>query len=119
MSQPSMINLLEAGIKAEELRQRTIASNIANAETPGYRRVDVKFEQALTRALDSSGRIDLDQVEPEFYYPNDPALKADGNNVSMEAEIGDLVRTSLRYTTYVRLLHKKLAQIEAAMHERT
>ena len=87
-----MINLLEAGIRAEELRQRTIASNIANIETPGYRRVDVRFEQSLAKALDSPGGLDHDALEPELCRPNDTPLKANGNNVSMEAEIGDLVK---------------------------
>lgn len=115
----NMIGLLEAGIRAEELRQRAIASNMANMETPGYRRVDVRFEQSLTDALNSSGKIDPKSLEPEVYHPNDPALRADGNNVNMEAEVGDLVKNSLRYTTYVRLLRKKFTQIETAMSERT
>lgn len=119
MPEQNVISLLEAGIKAEGLRQKTIASNIANAETPGYKRLDVKFEEALTKAMDSSGEVDLNEFEPEIYHPDDPALKANGNNVSMESEIGDLVRTSLRYTTYIRLLRKKFAQIETAMGGRT
>ena len=113
------ISLLEAGIRAEALRQKTIASNVANLETPGYRRVDVKFEQSLAKALKSPGELDLDAIEPEVWQPNNTPTKANGNNVNMEAEIGDLVQNSLRYTTYVRLLRKKFSQIEAAISERT
>jgi len=36
-------DFIEAGIKAENLRQKSIANNIANLETPNYRRIDVKF----------------------------------------------------------------------------
>ncbi len=115
----NIMNLLEAGIRAEELRQRTIAGNIANIETPGYRRVDVRFEQSLAKALKSPGRLDLDSLEGQVYQPDDPPLRANGNNVSMEAEIGDLVKNSLRYSTYVRVLKKKFSQIEAAISERT
>jgi len=115
----STIRLLEAGIRAEELRQRTIASNIANCETPGYRRVGVKFEQALAKALDRPGELDPDALEPEICRPDDTPRKANGNNVSMETEVGDLVENSLRYTTYVRLLRKKFSQIEAAISDRT
>ena len=39
----SITDLLEVGIKAENLRQKTIANNIANLETPEYRRIDVMF----------------------------------------------------------------------------
>jgi flagellar basal-body rod protein FlgB len=109
------VNLLEAGIKAEELRQKAIASNIANAETAGYRRVDVRFEQDLAKALKSKGEIDLDEFEPEVFHPDNTFVKSNGNNVTMEAEVGDLVKNSLRYSTYVRLLRKKFSQIEAAI----
>jgi flagellar basal-body rod protein FlgB len=118
MSESLVVNLLEAGIRAEAQRQKTIASNIANAETPGYRRLDVRFEQNLAKALKSDGRTDLDDCEPEIFRPNDSLVKGNGNNVTMEAEIGDLVKNSLRYTTYVRLLRKKFAQIETAISDR-
>lgn len=113
------MSLLEAGIRAEELRQRTIAGNMANVETPGYHRLDVRFEQSLAKALSSAGRIDPDALDAEVYQPNDPPLRANGNNVSMEAEIGDLVKNSLRYATYIKILRKKFSQIEAALSERT
>jgi len=114
----NVINLLEAGIRAEELRQRAIASNMANIETPGYHRADVRFEQRLAKALKSPSRIDPKAIEPEVYRPNDPPLRADGNNVNMEQEVGNLVENSLRYTAYVRILRKKFTQIEAAISER-
>ncbi len=115
----NIINMLEAGIRAEELRQRTIAGNIANIETPGYRRVDVRFEQSLAKALKSPGRLDSEALEPEVYQPDEPPLRSNGNNVSMEVEIGNLVKNSLRYSAYVRVLRKKFSQIEAAISERT
>jgi len=43
----NIIDFLEAGIRTESLRQKAIASNIANLETPGYRRLGVKFEELL------------------------------------------------------------------------
>jgi len=115
----SAISLLEAGIRAEELRQRAIASNMANIETPGYHRVDVRFEQSLAKALSSPGEIDADALEAEIYQPDDTPLRSNGNNVNMEAEIGNLVNNSLRYTTYIRLLRKKFSQIESAISDRT
>jgi flagellar basal-body rod protein FlgB len=118
MPELPVISLLEAGIRAEELRQKTIASNIANSETPGYRRADVTFEQNLAKALKSRGDIDLDEVEPEVFYPNNTLVKANGNNVTMEAEVGDLVKNAIRYSTYARILRKKFSQIETAISER-
>ena len=111
----NMIDLLEAGIKVEGLRQTTIASNMANLGTPGYRRLGVKFEEMLAKALDSAGTADLSDIEPELFTPNDTPVKSNGNNVDLESEVGELVKNSLRHTAYVRILQKKFAQIEAAM----
>ena len=63
----NIIALIEAGIKAEGLRQKAIANNVANLETPGYRRIDVKFEEVLAKSLDSSDLVDLSKLEPEVY----------------------------------------------------
>jgi flagellar basal-body rod protein FlgB len=118
MAQPvDVVGLLEAGIKAEGLRQKTIASNMANMETPGYRRLEVKFEELLAKAL-ASDAADLDDMEPEVYQPESTPVKSNGNDVSMEAEVGELLKNSLRHTAYVRLLRKKLSQIELATNIR-
>jgi flagellar basal-body rod protein FlgB len=107
--------LLQAGIKAEHLRQKAIASNIANLETPGYRRVDIKFQDILAKAIDDDGSFDPEKIEPEFYKPKNTPLRANGNDVSLESEIGHMVENSLRHKTYVRLLNKKYKQMEMAL----
>jgi len=109
-------DLLEAGIKAEGLRQKAIAGNMANLETPGYRRIDVKFEELLAKVLDSGGEADLETARPELYQPKNTPLQSNGNDVSLEVEMGELIKNSLRYTAYVRLLQKKFSQIEAAIN---
>lgn len=111
----NIVDLLEAGIKAEGLRQRTIASNMANIETPRYRRIDVKFDELLAKALKSSDAADLEKVQPEIYEPRNTPVGDDGNDVSLEAEVGNLLKNSLRHTAYVRLMQKRFTQIEAAI----
>jgi flagellar basal-body rod protein FlgB len=111
----NIVDLLEAGIKAEHLRHKGIASNVANLETPGYRRIDVKFEELLTKALDSSGAADLSEIEPQIHRPRRTPVKANGNDVSLEVEIGNMVKNTLRHKAYVKLLGKKYHQIELAI----
>jgi flagellar basal-body rod protein FlgB len=110
-----VIRLLEAGIKAEGIRQRTIASNIANNETPGYRRLDVKFEQLLSKAIDSSDPKEAAKIEPEVFQPLTTPLRSNGNDVNLEAEIGEMLKNSLRHAAYTRLLRRKFAQMETAI----
>ncbi|MDH7598649.1 MAG: flagellar basal body protein [Sedimentisphaerales bacterium] len=109
-----VVELLEVGIKAEGLRQQAIASNIANAQTPGYRRVDVRFEQILAKAIES-GRLDPNGLEPQVYRPMQSPVRPDGNDVSLEHEVGQMVQNSIRQRTFVRLLARKYQQASLAM----
>ncbi len=111
----SIVDILEAGIRAESLRQKAIANNIANLETPGYRRIDVKFEELLAKALYSSGPVDLDKVEPQIYQPNETPVNSNGNDVTLADEVGQMIKNSLRHKAYIRLLDKKYGQIELAI----
>lgn len=111
----NIVDLIDAGVKAETLRQKAIANNIANLETPGYRRVDVKFEELLARCLRSSGEFDLSEVEAQIYQPKQTPVKSNGNDVNLEAEVGQMIKNSLRHKAYIRLLSKKYAQIALAI----
>lgn len=112
----NIVDLLEAGIKTESLRQKTIASNIANLETPGYRRTDVNFEQLLAKAMDSSGKVDLREIEPLLHKPKNTPIKSNGNDVNLDVEVGEIVKNALRYKAYIRLLNKKYNQIDLAIN---
>ena len=112
----SIIALIQAGVRAESLRQKAIANNVANLETPGYRRIDVKFEELLAKSLDSSGSVDLSKLEPQIYRPRQTPVKSNGNDVTLESEVGAMIKNSLRYKTYIQLLKKRYQQIESAMN---
>ncbi|MHC4742668.1 MAG: flagellar basal body rod protein FlgB [Planctomycetota bacterium] len=111
----NIVDFLEAGIRAESLRQKAIANNVANLQTPGYRRVDVKFEQLLAKSLDSDGCADLDEAIPELYQPKQTPVNSNGNDVSLEGEVGEMVKNTLRHKLFVRLLQKKYAAMQAAI----
>ena len=110
-----IVGLLDAGIRAEEARQRTIASNIANIETPGYRRLDVRFEELLAKAMKSARAANASHVEPQIFQPRSTPVRSNGNDVNMEMEIGEMLKNASRETAFVRLLRKKFAQIENAI----
>lgn len=111
----NIVDFLEAGIHAESLRQKVIANNVANLQTPGYRRFDVKFEQLLAKSLDSNGAADLCEATPQIHQPKQTAVKANGNDVNLEGEVGEMVKNTLRHKLFVRLLQKKYMAMQAAM----
>jgi len=114
----NIVDFLEAGIKAESLRQKAIANNVANLQTAGYRRIDIKFEQLLAKALDSHGAADLDAIRPLIYQPRQTPVKSNGNDVNLETEVGEMVKNTLRHKLFVRLLNKKYLAMEAAINVR-
>ncbi|MHC4265406.1 MAG: flagellar basal body rod protein FlgB [Planctomycetota bacterium] len=117
-NQINIVDLLESAIRAESLRQKAIANNIANIETPRYRRIDVKFKELLAKAIESPGSIDLKDLQAELYEPQNTPVNANGNDVNFESEMGDMIKNSLRHEAYVRLLNKKYKQIELAISMR-
>jgi flagellar basal-body rod protein FlgB len=112
----NIIDLIYAGVKAQTLRQKAIANNIANLETPGYRRIDVKFEELLDKCLRSSEEFDLSDIEAELCRPKNTPVKSNGNDVDLEAEIGQIIKDTLRHKAYIRLLSKKYNQIDQAIN---
>ena len=120
---------LKKGLEAWALRQRAHAHNIANAETPGYRRVVVDFEAKLMESLQHCEEqltqtdpehlpgdlSDLQNLEPQVSRePIDP--NGNGiNGVDMDREMAEMAETQLRYMTGVELLKRRYEGLKAVI----
>jgi flagellar basal-body rod protein FlgB len=105
--------LLDAAV----LRQDAIASNIANAETPGYRRVDIApdFAQQL-KASARNGTLSTQGVTPHLAVdPNARSMKPDGNTVEIEKELLSLNRNSVEYDYLSEVVSSNLKQLKLAI----
>ena len=113
--------VLSKTLDATAARQKTIANNIANVETPGYKRCYVSFEQELQRVLDRKNGHEMRQalrtLTPTSEVDTVSPSRADGNNVNIDAEISDLAKTSLKYRAAAVLLEGKSAMLRAAITE--
>jgi flagellar basal-body rod protein FlgB len=118
MAKTGIVELLQAGLKAETMRQQAMANNVANLQTPGYRRIDVQFEKLLAKAIESGEDVNIEEIEPLLYQPKNTAVNHNGNDVNLENEIGEMVKNSLRYKAFVRLMSKKFSQIDEAVNNR-
>jgi flagellar basal-body rod protein FlgB len=110
----SAIEALEAGLRATSLRQALIANNIANLDTPGYRRKDVQFKEVLAKAMDT-GEADLDELNPKIVTPNETEVNAQGNDVDLDTEMGEMLKNSGQYKLFVRMLAKVYQRMNIAM----
>ena len=109
------MDLLTAGMRAEGARQQAIANNIANMNTDGFRRSDVNFDEVLAKALDKDGNLDTKKLEVEVYQTLNTPVNERGNDVSLDNEVGEMVKNTLRHKTYMLMLKKKYQQMDQAL----
>ncbi|MCA9263714.1 MAG: flagellar basal body rod protein FlgB [Planctomycetales bacterium] len=116
---PSQFDVLQHAVAASALRHKVIAQNIANVNTPGYQAREVRFEEALQRAVDSGGSEGLRGTEvDEFVDVREAAYSAvrqDGNTVDMDREIGNLNENVMKHQVYFQILATKFAQMRSAI----
>ncbi len=94
---------LQKSLQASVYKSEVINSNIANADTPGYKRRVVNFDSSLQSAVDEyrkTGVVDLDDVNPTT-TTEDITYRIDGNGVVMEQEMVELYQNAARYDMMV------------------
>lgn len=130
------IDALGTALRGLGLRHQAIAQNVANADTPGYQRVDVEFEGALAQALGQDEIAAtlpderLDGREAMGRFPHDRSLsldaeqqtgtvmRADGGNVDPDTEMAEMAANQLAYQTVSTMLGKKFGQLSYVINGR-
>lgn len=95
--------VLGLALDGVSLRQRTIADNIANVDTPGFRATSVDFETSLRRAVENGEITDgsTNGVRAET-SPTDTPVGANGNNVDLRKETLAAVQSQYQYQILTR-----------------
>ncbi|MAE20117.1 flagellar basal body rod protein FlgB [Candidatus Poribacteria bacterium] len=130
---------LKKALDGAMLRHETLANNIANVNTPRFKRSDVKFRTQLKSALDSmtennqlivrgtttnTGHIPigppvhLDQVSATIHRDTATSTRVDENNVSIDMELATLSGNAAYYSTMVRLLNDYYGNIQTVIQGR-
>ncbi|MGE5671106.1 MAG: flagellar basal body rod protein FlgB [Fibrobacterota bacterium] len=125
--------MLSKSLDSAMLRNRAIANNIANATTPGYRRVEVSFEDELRDALDRTrlqgsrtdrmhiplGRLDMESVNAKAYHPIDPTLASGVNNVDIDTEMAKLAENQIAFNYAVKYTQGIFKKMNSAIQGRS
>ncbi|MET4583999.1 flagellar basal-body rod protein FlgB [Conyzicola nivalis] len=101
---------LSSALDGLALRQRTIATNIANVNTPGYTSRRVLFEDALAKSVDA-GSGDIEAVTARSLEPT----RLDGNNVNLDTETLSNVDTVLRFQFASQAIGGQFSSLRTAM----
>lgn len=105
-------------LDASELRQQAIASNIANLETPGYKRMDIapSFTQELERASASGDAQSLASLQPTLTTDTTAtAASRDGNTVNLEKELMQMNQNAMTHTLETQMISGMLAKMRLAI----
>lgn len=123
-------NILQKGLDTAMLRHKVIANNVANINTPNFKRSAVSFESELRKALEGHGSIkarrihpdhlkfkeevgvDFGKVTPKTIRENDTIYRNDGNNVDINAEIANLAKNTILYESTFTLVNKRISSLK-------
>jgi flagellar basal-body rod protein FlgB len=106
---------LERSIEGAGKRHQALAANLANANTPGYQRVDVDFHGTLAAAI-GGGRDAIENVSLAA-APDASAgvTRADGSTVDVDSESAKLAANALEHQAAVQVAHARIGILRAAM----
>ncbi|MEH7828654.1 flagellar basal body rod protein FlgC [Gemmobacter denitrificans] len=104
----SSLRTAASGMEAQSARLRHVSENIANADTPGYRRKLISFREAVESGGVEPGKIRLDQTELQrIYDPGNPLADEtghyDGSNVDLVIEIADAREAQRSYEANLKM----------------
>ncbi len=88
-------------------RQKLSASNIANADTPGYKTKDIDFQQEFASMLNGE--------QPQTIEADGLPVKPDGNNVNVDREARMLAENAMRFNVASNLLRGQINQVREAI----
>ena len=128
------IDILQRTMDVGLTRREVIANNIANAETPNFKRTDVNFEASLARALASENApknleakmsssnhipfnrpVDYKNVQPRFALDYLTQSKNNGNNVDIEQEMMAATRNQMMYELMTATISSQFSRINMVL----
>ncbi len=117
------INVLQRASEASAKRHEVISNNIANVDTPNYKRQDVNFQNVLNGAIHNSStldeavaNIDLQTLNANVYTDGSAlSYRLDGNNVDIETENAYLAENQIRYYTLIDSITQEFSRLQSVI----
>ncbi|MCQ2537177.1 MAG: flagellar basal body rod protein FlgB [Lachnospiraceae bacterium] len=121
------INILNKAANASWTKNEIIANNIANVDTPDYKRKDMDFESTLARAISQKSTSNMDQKVKNVQgmalragvYTDYSQLsyRYDGNNVDIDTESAYLADNQLKYYTVLNSINQEFSRIKMVLQK--
>ena len=125
------IQVLDKVLELRSQKLHSISSNIANAETPGYARLNMEFEEQLREAVNGTSQTvthprhmphspgqEIESFQANFSREKDQSGIGDGNSVNLEQEMVDLAVNQIRFEAAILSLNKKFSMLKYVIQEK-
>jgi flagellar basal-body rod protein FlgB len=126
------LSVLERSLDTAALRQKVIANNIANVDTPDFKRSEVLFEDVLRESIGATNFIGLRtnskhipigkgvprNVMPEVVQDSRTIVNNNRNNVDIDLEMAQMSKNAMRYNVLVERMAKELKGLRTAIEGR-
>lgn len=113
--------VLQKGLEGTRSRHNAILTNIANLETPGYKRKIVHFEDDLREALGEKGADNnarmaaISKIHPRVEIDDHSLIRFDQNTVDIDKESAELAENTLRYLAMLEIIRRDFKGMHRAM----
>ncbi len=112
------VELLSKLLDLTTSKNKVIANNIANVNTPGFKKFEVAFQKELQKAVESKNIDKVKNIQESVTLSKDKSTRKDGNNVDLDKELVAFYQMSDRHNIYLEILSKKFKGMIAAIHGR-
>jgi flagellar basal-body rod protein FlgB len=112
---------LQAAMSGLAARQRTIANNVANVDTPGFKASQVRFEDVLNQAVSTAkpgrgvNQTALDTAARSTSLVDGTSTRADGNNVDIDQQMEMLSEANLNYSALTQVMSTRLGILRSVI----
>lgn len=131
-SNHNSLNVLGKSLSALAKRQQLLSNNIANVDTPGYKRSDLDFQAVLQKTISrqqqkslpletsNSRHMSLQSRESDSvsaYKDFSTSFRKDGNNVDIEKEVVEINKNALLYNSALKAIQNQFSLLKYAIEE--
>ncbi len=117
----SQLDNLQTAMTRASYRHSLLADNLANVNTPGYKRKDIDFAITLQKEVDQSSHPFLEgfptsdsTITPDI---DRSSVRVDGSSVDMEREVAEMAETELRFQTLADLTGRYFSNLKSVIRE--
>ena len=107
--------VLAQAMAGSAARQQVLANNIANADTPNYRRSDLDFRSQLANAIAGGNLGQLQNLTFSPAVDTTSPVQANGNSVNIDGEMANMSQNALDYETLVEIANARLKMLSTAI----